>query len=106
MARQVDISGTKKNLADCTAQDIRGLAQGAAPASPAADNVTDEALYATLAEEMQKEGATVVSDLGDDRVTAWETTLGLHYSDTGAILKGLGKSGLAESAPDEPENGS
>src|SRR4051794_18773599 len=80
MARPVEVGGNQKQLRDCTVADVEELAGGAQPSSPIkARGVTQPGNYALLAQEMRREGAETVGDLGDDRVSKWETGLGLGY---------------------------
>jgi hypothetical protein len=92
MANPVRIGDTEKQLDDCLLEDVEMLAQGAAPATPNSRRpITQQTNFALLAEEMRKEGAAYVSDLGAQRVVAWEQNLGLHYASKEAVFRALSR---------------
>jgi hypothetical protein len=57
VAQEVQLGDAGKPLSECTLGDIEARAAGAASASIRGDNVSLEARYATLAEEMKDRGA-------------------------------------------------
>jgi len=92
MARNVDIAGVSKPLAECTIADVEVMANGERPAAPGLGREpTPERMWATLVQEMRRVGAETVGDLGDTVVARWETGLGLHYGDATDVLRSLGK---------------
>lgn len=79
-------------MGDCLLEDIEMLAQGAAPATPNSGRpITQQTNFALLTDEMRNAGAARVSDLGAQRVVAWEQNLGLQYASKDAIFRALGK---------------
>ena len=97
MGREVRIGTESKPLSDCTLSEIEILAGGATPASPAGNNISDKAVYASLAEEMRQVGAPSVADLGEDAVGRWEVGLNLQYASADQIFKATSKN-----QPDPP----
>lgn len=79
MAREVEIAGQGKALAECTLVEIEQLAAGAEPGIPGRTDVTQESAYARLAEEMRAVHAETAADLGSEKVERWEVALGLGY---------------------------
>jgi hypothetical protein len=80
MAQKVKLNdGCEKALAACTLADIETKAEGTSPATTIGNNVSTEAMYASLAEKMRKGGAETVADLGSKEVERWEQSLSLHY---------------------------
>ena len=87
MAQKVKLNdGSEKALADCTLADIETKAEGASPATTIGNNVSTEAMYASLADKMRKAGAETVADLGNQEVKRWEQSLCLHYGSTKEAL--------------------
>src|SRR4051812_47304664 len=94
MGRKVQVFGERKDLAECTQQDIEALSRGAEPASviKGSGEVTKEGVYARLLKEMQDGDAETVGALGDETVSRWETALGEQYTSASDVLfGGLGK---------------
>jgi hypothetical protein len=101
MGREVRTGTESKPLGDCTLIEIETLADGAAPASPARNNVSDKATYASLAEAMRQEGAQSVADLGEDAVGRWEASLNLQYASADQIFKAISKDQPAPPAEED-----
>lgn len=87
MAQKVKLKdGSEKALAACTLADIEAKAENARPATTIGNNVTTEAMYASLAEKMRQANAETVADLGSEEVKRWEQSLSLHYGSTKEAL--------------------
>jgi hypothetical protein len=94
MTQNVELpDGTEKALEACSLAEVKEMANGVAPPSAFNKDLSPEAVFAKLAQEMETAGADTVADLGKDAVSGWESNLGLHFGTFDSVLKALKGSG-------------